>query len=114
MPRRQLTPFIFRVILFSLLLTPLYVQADTLGQRINFDVNLEFDKYNRTNLSATLRHVSDRLYLYVEDSYWDGLNTFGQNSLVANIKVLADAFDNNIYPKETATWGSEPNPGVDG
>lgn len=90
------------------------MQADTLGQRVNFDVNSEFDRYNRTSLNATLRHVSDRLYLYIEDSYWGGLNNFGQNSLMANIKVLADAFDNNIYPKETATWGSEPNPGVDG
>lgn len=89
------------------------VQADTLGQRVNFNVNSEFDKYNRTNLNATLRHVSDRLYFYVEDSYWDGLNTLGQNYLVTNIKVLADAFDNNIYPKETSLWGLEPNPGVD-
>ena len=88
--------------------------ADTLGQRVNFNVNSEFDKYNRTSLNATLRHVGDWLYIYVEDSYWGGLNNFGQNSLMANIKVLADAFDNNIYPKEIATWGSEPNPGVDG
>ena len=90
------------------------VSADTLGQRVNFNVNSEFDKYSRTTLNATLRHVGDRSYFYVEDSYWDGLNTFGQNSLMANIKVLADAFDNSIYPKETATRGSESNPGVDG
>lgn len=104
----------FIVITLSFFYLSNIAYADTLGQRVNFNVNSEFDKYNRTSLGATLRHVSDRLYFYIEDSYWDRLNFSGQNSLMANIKVLADAFDNNIYPKETATWGSEPNPGVDG
>ncbi len=106
--------FIFLLLVVTSVFVSRFAHADTLGQRVNFNVNSEFDKYNRTSLDATLRHVSDRLYFYVEDSYWNGLNTLGQNSLMANIKVLGGAFDNIIYPKETATWGSEPNPGVDG
>ncbi len=90
------------------------VYADSLGQRTNFNVNPEFDKYERTSLTATLRHIGENLYFYIEDSYWDGLGFAGQNSLLTNIKFLADEFDKNIYPKETALWGSEPKPGIDG
>lgn len=31
-----------------------------------------------------------------------------------NMATLASEFENNIYPKETQLWGSEPNPGIDG
>ena len=106
--------FIFLLLVITGIFVSESAYADTLGQGVNFNVNSEFDKYKRTSLGATLRHIGDRSYFYVEDSYWDGLNSLGQNTLTANIKTLADAFDNNIYVKETATWGSEPNPGVDG
>ncbi len=104
----------FLAIVLSFLSLSNMAHADTLGQRVNFNVNSEFDRYNRTSLGATLRYVGDRSYFYVEDKYWDGLNSLGQNTLIDNITTLADAFDNNIYSKETAVWGSEPNPGVDG
>lgn len=103
----------FLLMLISFFIVAEITYADVLGQRVNFNVNPDFDKYKRKNLDATLRYVGDRLYFYIEDSYWDGLSFSQQNAMTANIKILADAFDNNIYPNETAIWGSEPNPGVD-
>jgi len=93
---------------------PNFSQADVLGQKELFSVDSDFDKYGRNQLFATLRHVSDKLHFYVDDSYWNGLDTVHQNSFTANIANLAQEFENTIYPKETQFWGSEPNPGIDG
>ncbi len=87
--------------------------ADTVGQRQNFYVNRVFDKFSRSSVSATLRQTSDKLYVYVEDDYWNSLSMAQQSSLVANITSLTSEFDSNIYPKEIQFWGSEPNPGID-
>ena len=102
------------LISISLFLIPLYSQADILNQRENFFVNPKFDRYKRTKLNATLRHISDNAYFYVEDSYWDSIGSVKTGSILNNILELADDFDNIIYPKETQFWGSEPKPGIDG
>jgi hypothetical protein len=88
-------------------------KADVINQKVNFNVNPQFDKYQRTNIGATLYYTSGKTYFYIDDSYWSKLDTSRQNILKSNITLLADDFDNKIYPKETQFWGSEPNPGVD-
>ena len=104
----------FTAIILSFFFVWNTVYADVIGQRTDFNVNSEFDKYKRTSLSATLRHVGENIYFYIEDNYWNSLGFSGQNSLLTNVKALAEEFDKNIYPEETALWGLEPNPGVDG
>ena len=90
-----------------------WANADTLGQNVSFYVNSNFDRYERTDLSATLKHVSERLYFYVENSFWTELNSAGQLRLLNNISDLAIEFETNIYPKEVTSFGSESNPGID-
>lgn len=90
------------------------VYADTLGQQETFFVNEKFDEFARTQLSATLRQISGKIYFYMEDNYWNKLNLTDQQSLMSNVTLLAEQFENNIYPKETSLWGLEPNPGIDG
>ena len=104
---------VFAVVV-SLIAIPNFSRADTLGQKESFLINSDFDKYNRNQLSATLRYNSNKLYFYVEDRYWDKLDTFNRDKVMLNLSILTNEFDNNIYPKETSFWGSEPNPGVDG
>src|SRR3989338_7640029 len=89
------------------------VLADTIGQTQVFNVNSKYDQFSRTSLSATLRHVSSNAYFYIEDRYWDSLNSYQKAFLNNNVSVLAQEFDNNIYPKEIQFWGTEPNPGID-
>lgn len=99
----------------SFLILPITdVYADTLGLQQTFFVNPKFDRRERTQLSATLRQVTDRLYFYIDDNYWSSINSPLRTLLMNNIMVLASEFENIIYPKETQFWGSEPNPGVDG
>jgi len=56
-------------------------------------------------VDATLRYVSDRLYLWVEDGirYDEG-----------ELTDLGDAFENHIYPTTREFFGSEWTPGIDG
>jgi len=104
---------VFAVVV-SLIAIPNFSRADTLGQKESFLINSDFDKYNRNQLLATLRYNSNKLYFYVEDRYWDKLDIFNRDKVMLNLSILTNEFDNNIYPKETSFWGSEPNPGVDG
>ena len=89
------------------------VSANTIGQSQIFNVNSKYDQFSRASLSATLRHISEHAYFYIEDRYWDNLNSNQRTSLNNSVSILGQEFDNNIYPKETQFWGAEPNPGID-
>jgi len=87
--------------------------ADNIGDQKTFFVNSRYDEFSRTVISATLRNVSNNAYFYIDDRYWAGLNRLEKNMFAANIHELGRQFDDNIYPKETQFFGSEPNPGID-
>jgi hypothetical protein len=103
----------FLFVAMFLFLIPRIGLADTIGQAKIFNVNSGYDQFSRTSLSATLRSISDHAYFYVENQYWDSLNSNGKIILSNNLGNLVREFENNIYPKETQVWGSEPNPGID-
>ena len=98
----------------ALFVFPAGLRADEISQRQTFFVNAKYDEFNRTTVNATLRHISQRAYFYVDDRFWSGLSAFGQNKITEAISELAREFDNNIYPESVAYWGAAPNPGVDG
>lgn len=89
------------------------VSADTLGDNQQFFIRPEYDALGRASVSATLRHVSDWAYFYIEDKYWNGLGSTAQNDALERIANLAREFDHRIYPLETQFFGSESNPGID-
>ena len=88
--------------------------ADTIGERHTFFVNPTYDAMGRTSIPVTLEYVGTHIYLHVDDSYLNSLNP--SERAVFNQQIIASGqeFDNNIYSKETAFWGSESNPGLDG
>jgi len=89
------------------------VQAASLGEQVNFYVDSDYDATGRSQLSATLQTIGQNIYFYVEDDYWQLLNKANQNKLKGILENLADEFDQVIYPKERAVFGSEWNPGID-
>jgi len=91
-----------------------YALADTLGQSMVFSVNKDFDEFDRSTISATLRHVGENAYFYVDDDHWNGLNFNARQEFLSDIRQLASEFDVNIYPTKTLFWGQEPKPGIDG
>jgi len=89
------------------------VCAANTGDVVNFDVDKGFDATGRTQLQATLVKVSDRLYFYVENTWWNSQTPGKQNQVLADLGNLSNEFDGNIYPTLTSTFGSEWSPGID-
>ena len=88
-------------------------QAAVLGEQVDFNVDSTYDSSSRSQVTATLRAIGDHIYFYVEDDYWNNLSGLYKNATREELETLADEFDNVIYPKERAVFGSEWNPGID-
>ncbi len=111
-PRRH---FILCILLAVItVLWPHSVLSATIGQSEQFFVNKNYDQIGRTQLTATLRVQGDHASVYLDDRFLNGITSSQAATVEANLKTLTSEFDLKIYPIETATWGSEPNPGIDG
>ena len=108
-----------RIFLYSICLTggfflfSIGAQAATLNEEVNFFVDSKYDALNRNQLDATLREIGGHAYFYVDNKYYSTLNGTYKNGLREELEILADEFDNVIYPKLRAVFGSEWNPGID-
>ena len=80
------------------------LQADYVGQQRSFWA-YSWVTYSYYQLTATCRRVGTHAYLYVEN---------GRYPSDAALTRIIDEFDNTMYPRNTAAFGSEPNPGIDG
>jgi len=95
------------------LILPVFVSANTLGQRVIFFVSQEFDLHQREQIPAVLVEITPKLYFYIDDGWW-GAQTSEQQSRVRNALIFLDEeFRNRIYPILTKTFGSERKPGID-
>lgn len=106
-----------KIILITAILTftPFFVSAgDTLGQTTQFFIDTKYDESGRSSVLATLRHISDRGYFYVEETFYNRISDTARSNLPTWISNLANEFDNKIYPPLVNFWGQEYNPGVDG
>ena len=87
--------------------------ADSLGDAKSFSVDPTYDSSGRVSVSATLRSVGANAYFYVENAWWSRLTFAQQNSLAVALSGLSVEFDNVIYPRMIAVYGSEWKPGID-
>lgn len=92
---------------------PVFASADTLGESRSFYVDAYYDGSGRTQISANLKYVSERAYFYIEADYFNSLTAADQTNFQNKLAAIAFDFDKIIYPKLTAVFGQEPNPGVD-
>jgi hypothetical protein len=77
-------------------------------------VNTAYDASGASTISSTLRAIGQYGYFYVDDRYWNSLTSYDQNLFTTNLNALSAQFDTVIYPRETAFFGSENTPGIDG
>ena len=89
------------------------VYADSLNQNAVFSINSDYEYSGRSQVSATLKKISDKAYWYVSDEYWNRISPFEKSIFLQELDELASEFDDRIYPLETQFWGSEPKPGID-
>lgn len=101
------------ILLIAVFLIPFFAYADSLGETRVFNVDRQYDAFSRSQVSATLRVLSEHGYFYVADDYWNSLSFAGQNNFSSQAQQLAGDFENSIYPIETSAWGQEPLPGID-
>ncbi len=105
--------YLFTIGVFLVLFAATNINATTVGDVVNFNVDQDFDASARAQLSATLVKTTSSLYFYVEKNWWDLQNTTKQNEILNNFDNLSAEFDNNIYPTLTSLFGFESKPGVD-
>lgn len=109
--RRFLLILLFSGGLFILLTLP--VLADELGDAGVFFVDSNYDWQERKQITATLREISDKVYFYIEDEYWDSLSGQQRNLYLDYLNNAAREFDRTTYPAVRYVFGSEWKPGID-
>ncbi|MCK4781658.1 peptidoglycan-binding protein [Candidatus Parcubacteria bacterium] len=92
---------------------PFFVSADSLGEKTNFFIASPYDAQSRDNIGATLQAKNSKLYFYIDDNWWDKFGTAQEQEIKAALSSLSSAFEEEIYPVLTSTFGSEWNPGID-
>jgi hypothetical protein len=88
--------------------------ADYLGQKVNFFVDPTHDLQGREQISATLIKVTNKLYFYADDNWWNKLDFSKREEIDGKIYNLSTEFEYKIYPNLTNTFSFEPKPGIDG
>ncbi len=96
-----------------LFFVPLFASADEPGQKFNFYIDSSYDLSNRNQLIATLQKVTDKLYFYIDDEFWNSLSNQDRDEVIQNVVSLSSEFEQKIYPTLTSTFGSELKPGID-
>jgi len=96
-----------------LFIVPVLVSADYLGEKVSFFVDSFYDLSDRTQLAATLKKVSDKIYFYTDDNWWNSLSRKKQSEVILALNTLSQDFNQKIYPELTSFYGSEWTPGID-
>src|SRR3989344_5140513 len=96
--------FIFLIIFFGVLVPFISVTADTLDQNQHFFVDQKYALNGVTGVDATLKHISDKAYFYIENGYWNSLSLADQADLISKIVRRGSS--------STPGFGSEPKAAV--
>ncbi len=79
----------------------------------SFFVDPEFSKNGQQKVKATLRYTGNKAYFYVDNAYFNTLNSKERGELFNFIKKLSSEYDNKIYPTLTEKIGKIREPGID-
>ncbi len=103
------------IILIGLILVcfPYFVSADYLGQKKDFFVEKSYDEQGREETTATLQRISDILYFYIDNEWWDSLGSEEQEKTRNSLISLNGYFAQKIYFNVTSLYGREWRPGID-
>ena len=109
----------FKVMLFFCIIFSLFVFVDTkakaatISENEDFFVDSSYDYFDRSQVQASLKKINLNAYFYVENDYYNSLSSMQKNEFDLNLDLLANDFDDTIYPKMRNIFGTEWNPGID-
>jgi hypothetical protein len=104
---------LFFAVVSAGLLFSFSAKAVTTGEIKKFYVDPYFDYSGRTEISASLVLETDKLYFYIDNSWWQSLYSGDKNDILTNLSNLSTEFQNKIYPILSVNYGEEWNPGID-
>ncbi|MCK5633165.1 hypothetical protein KAH94_05415, partial [bacterium] len=110
--RKFLFSLLFSGGFFIIFFSP--VSAAEIGETFNFFVDSIYDWQGREQVTGTLREISDTVYFYIEDEYWESLTRAQQNLYLDYLDDAGRDFDDTTYPSVRYVFGSEWRPGIDG
>jgi len=90
-----------------------FAEAAAIGETKNFYVDPSYDISGRQEISTVLQKVTNQLYFYIDNSFWQGLSSDDKNKINSALQGLNDEFERKIYPTLTSTFGFEWKPGID-
>lgn len=90
-----------------------WVQAVSLGEAVNFNVDSNYESTGEARTTAVLVKTTPELYFYVQKNWWDAQSFIRQNEIAVILDSVALEFKDAIYPKLTTVFGQEPQPGID-
>ncbi len=102
--------FVLIITIFAFLGVAADARAAIVGEKKVFYVDSGYDLSGRNKIDTVLISESSKLYVYADESWWNGIF---QNEYSERINALETEFENVIYPKVTAFYGTEWNPGID-
>ncbi len=83
------------------------------AQEINFNVDKDYDLYQREEVLGELVRVTNHFYFFVDKNWWEQLSEEKKNNFSNIFYELATEFEYKVYPQITQSFGSEPKPGID-
>lgn len=101
------------ILVLIILALPFFVFADTQGQIKDFFIDSSYDSQNREQVSAFLKKISQNGYFYLESNWYENLTEGEKERVNQSLEILAQEFDQTIYPKLTSIYGQEWKPGID-
>lgn len=107
---QKLKLFSFLIIFLFL---PFFVSADSLYQKVSFSIDSSYDFSKRAVLTATLQKISNQLYFYIDDDWWNNLKADEKTKIFDALNNLTGEFENKIYPNLVLYFGQEWKPGID-
>ena len=96
------------------LFAPMVVAAISVGDIQTFNLERNYDAFGRTETKAVLQKITNQLYFYVEEDWWNEIQRNEQLSLDEKMYNLSVEFERNIYPELTSAFGQEAEFGADG
>lgn len=87
--------------------------ASSVGDIETFNIESSFDTLSRNEVPAILHRVTNKLYYYIEESWWNELSDEERMTLDQRMYNASVEFERNIFPQMTSLFGSIPDHPVD-
>ncbi len=96
------------LLLFFLFLPFILVEANQEADFRNFFVEKNYDFEERDEIEAKLIRITNKIYFYVDNAWWEDLSEEHQQNYDTIIYNLGNEFEFEIYDKVTSVFGEKP------